>query len=163
MALNNKIKDFTTIFATDDSPNIKITKTKVSLAQMKPVVIGIGLKENFFDIEKGEKFWYPQIGNQASAGAHAMVVVGYDDTKFTGAFEVMNSWGEDWGNGGFMWVRYKDFAEFTRYAFELFVLTGTNPDAIDLAGEVEKMIKSSNAYIKKKVSKMYIEGAICTG
>ena len=36
-----------------------------------------------------------------------------------------------------MWIRYKDFAEFTRYAFELFILSGSNPDAIDLAGKVE--------------------------
>ena len=34
-------------------------------------------------------------------GGHAMVVVGYDDDKYGGAFEILNSWGTYWGNKGF--------------------------------------------------------------
>jgi hypothetical protein len=48
-----------------------------------------------------------------------MCVIGYDDTKYGGAVEIMNSWGTDWGNKGFVWVRYSDFAKATKYAFEL--------------------------------------------
>lgn len=42
-------------------------------------------------------------------GYHAMVLVGYDDNKGgpgMGAFEVMNSWGDQWNDGGFAWVAY---------------------------------------------------------
>lgn len=39
---------------------------------------------------------------------HGMCIVGYDDTKFGGAFEIVNSWGVDWANGGFIWIRYDD-------------------------------------------------------
>ena len=46
--------------------------------------------------------------NPGSNG-HALVVVGYDDNKYGGAFEIMNSWGSDWGNGGFFWIKYADF------------------------------------------------------
>jgi hypothetical protein len=46
-----------------------------------------------------------------------MVVVGYDDGRE--AFEVLNSWGEGWGNGGFAWIRYTDFARFCTYALQL--------------------------------------------
>ena len=62
-----------------------------------------------------------------------MCVIGYDDSKYGGAFEVINSWGRQYGNDGFMWIRYEDFAEFTRYAFELF-LRFNDPDAPDLGG-----------------------------
>jgi hypothetical protein len=41
-------------------------------------------------------------------GGHAICIVGYDDTKFGGAFEIVNSWGESWGKDGFIWIKYKD-------------------------------------------------------
>jgi hypothetical protein len=40
--------------------------------------------------------------------SHAMCIVGYDDTKFGGAFEIVNSWGDNWANSGFIWIRYDD-------------------------------------------------------
>lgn len=38
---------------------------------------------------------------------HAMVLVGYDDARQ--AFRVRNSWGEDWGDHGSIWVDYTFF------------------------------------------------------
>src|SRR5207302_1739325 len=35
---------------------------------------------------------------------HSIVVVGYDDRRQ--AFRLMNSWGNDWGDHGFMWLSY---------------------------------------------------------
>ncbi len=40
---------------------------------------------------------------------HAMLIIGYDDS--ISAFEVMNSWGTDWGNEGYIWVDYKFLAD----------------------------------------------------
>lgn len=37
---------------------------------------------------------------------HAMVIVGYDDE--TQLFEVRNSWGPNWGNNGYAYIRYSD-------------------------------------------------------
>jgi hypothetical protein len=54
-------------------------------------------------------------------GGHALCVVGYDDDKFGGAFEIMNSWGTAWGKGGFIWVKYDDFCNSVKYAYDMFV------------------------------------------
>jgi cathepsin K len=35
---------------------------------------------------------------------HAIVLVGWDDTK--GAWLLKNSWGDDWGEDGYMWIKY---------------------------------------------------------
>ncbi|HOA06363.1 MAG TPA: C1 family peptidase, partial [Spirochaetota bacterium] len=35
---------------------------------------------------------------------HAIVIVGWDDSKKS--FLIKNSWGEDWGEKGYMWIEY---------------------------------------------------------
>ena len=37
----------------------------------------------------------------SSDGGHAMSVVSYDDNKNGGTFELMNSWGNEWGKSGY--------------------------------------------------------------
>jgi len=45
-----------------------------------------------------------------SIGGHCMHVIGADDTKGVlgevGAFEVQNSWGDEWGDSGYAWIPY---------------------------------------------------------
>ncbi|MEJ0106451.1 MAG: C1 family peptidase [Bacteroidota bacterium] len=56
-------------------------------------------------IEKSTYIWKKQTGK--FKGGHAMVVIGYNDTK--NAFKVMNSWGTKWGDNGFAWIDYANF------------------------------------------------------
>jgi C1A family cysteine protease len=42
-------------------------------------------------------------------GGYAMMIVGYDDDGYgksngAGAFKVRNSWGDDWGDGGYRYL-----------------------------------------------------------
>ena len=43
---------------------------------------------------------------------HAMVIIGYDDNKFGGSYRILNSWGENWGDKGKLWMRYEDINDF---------------------------------------------------
>jgi hypothetical protein len=81
-----------------------IASAKAALANRLPVVVGISVYENFFMIE-GEDSVYNQI-NGAYHGGHAVTIVGYDDIKYGGAFKIINSWGQNWGNQGFFWIPY---------------------------------------------------------
>jgi hypothetical protein len=45
---------------------------------------------------------------------HAMVLIGYDDEKYGGSFQIVNSWGEDWGDNGKIWIKYEDFVEHAK-------------------------------------------------
>jgi len=75
-----------------------------------------------------------------------MVVVGYDNSKFKGSFLLMNSWGRDWGESGFTWIKYKDFRHFVKYAYEMI----PNPPAkkrLKIAGEI-KFINSNGKMMR---------------
>ncbi len=98
--------------------NISKDSIKAFIAQGSPVVFGARLGDGFVNWRGGgvlERDNFSYLGRDAY---HAMVVVGYDDTMGTrGAFRIVNSWGERWGDAGFIWVGYDHFVAFTFLAF----------------------------------------------
>lgn len=111
-----RIKDYLTLFNINESPDKKVFMTKTTLAEGNPVIIGMSLRNNFFNV-RGDEIWDPNSGNTDYAGGHAMCIVGYNEYKK--AFLLMNSWGDDWGDGGFGWVSYEDYGEYCKYAYIL--------------------------------------------
>ena len=113
----NVIHGFTRL--TDANEAINIRAIKEHLARDAPVVIGMMVGQSFMQDMKGQELWRPQ-GMDASGmgmGGHAMCVIGYDDRKFGGAFQIMNSWTPEWGKDGIAWVKYGDFKEYVREAY----------------------------------------------
>ena len=109
-----RLKEYTKLFGLKEQFRVRIRETRKALMNGNPVLMGMDISNAFLS---ANVVYEP---DSISVGGHAMTIIGYDDNKFGGgAFEVINSWGEDWGNEGFMWIRYKDFAESVRYGFEL--------------------------------------------
>ncbi|MBN2082363.1 PQQ-binding-like beta-propeller repeat protein [bacterium] len=101
-----------------------LVSAKVILAVHRlPLVIGALLDSNFGGYEPGTVWNY--VGPQA--GAHAMLIVGYDDAKQ--AFKVRNSWGTDWGDEGYCWIGYDTFANPSEYTIA-FVLHDSYSQAV---------------------------------
>lgn len=126
------IQDYLTLFGTQESSETKILRVKKVLAAQRPVIVGMSVLRNFYDL-KNAQYWHPTLGNTGPAGGHAMVVVGYDERR--GAFRLMNSWGKTWGDGGFIWIKYKDFGDYCKYAFALYLLAPVkmNPSGVTQA------------------------------
>lgn len=64
---------------------------------------------------------------QKNQNGHAVLCVGYDDDKFgEGALKFINSWGADFGEDGFSWIKYADFNDlvFAKVPYKDL----TNPD-----------------------------------
>jgi hypothetical protein len=77
-----------------------------SVQMLSPVCFGIYVNDAFLNL-KGKGCVYRPDGK---GSGHALAVVGYDKrTKF---FKVMNSYGSDWGDDGFFWISYDDFAKY---------------------------------------------------
>ena len=133
-----KIKDYKTLFLQDG--NNKILPVKKSLAEKKPVLIGMLCPESFY---YAKDVWQPKQEEYGKPfGGHAMVTIGYDDNKYGGAFLIMNSWGTQWGNGGFIWIKYSDYNEFVKYAFEMIE---SLPNEKILAGAMNLSLKEGGS------------------
>ena len=73
------------------------------------VVVGIRIRESLQILTEDAPIWQPGGADDKPIGGHALVVVGYDDAA--GVFDLLNSWGPNWGDNGFFQMRYKDYAE----------------------------------------------------
>lgn len=93
---------------------------KSLISENIPVVIGMSVPPSF-EAAKNKSFWLPLNSETKSDGyGHSMVVVGYDDNKYGGAFEVLNSWGESWGDQGFIWMKYSDLKKYFICGYALY-------------------------------------------
>ena len=79
----------------------QIETVKGELYRGNPVIVAMAVSESFHKVRGSAIF---NDNYTQPKGYHAMNVVGYDDQK--GAFKLLNSWGNDWGDGGYGWVDY---------------------------------------------------------
>lgn len=79
---------------------------KAVLADGFPVVFGSTVFDSFMsnDVAKTGVVTYPKT-TESAVGGHAMLIVGYDDSKRV--FIVRNSWGEGWGDKGYCYFPYE--------------------------------------------------------
>lgn len=127
-AKQNRIKGYNRLTKDDDDYKVDIQAIKQNIAQGAPVITGIPVGGTFYQME-GKKLWKPtredydalersmdghivDDGGSSSFGGHALCIIGYDDDYEGGAFQIMNSWGEDWADRGLFWMRYEDFEYF---------------------------------------------------
>ena len=111
-----KIDDYLTLFDSDSPYSIKVRETKKAIYQDRPVIIGMKCYTSF---SNATDIWNGR--TDIDRGNHAMCVIAYDDNKNGGSFQLMNSWGLGWGNGGFTWVTYNDYYRCVREAYTIYV------------------------------------------
>lgn len=117
-----RIKGFQRLTLSGDDQRTDMLAMKQHLAQGSPVVIGMMVGGTFMQEMEGQDLWTPTQSDygQPGFGGHAMCVIGYDDYKAGGAFQIMNSWGPEWGKNGIAWVRYSDFDFFAKEAYAVY-------------------------------------------
>ena len=111
----------------------KVNKTKKALSQDRPVLINMLFPSSFF---RTGDVWQGNPENAPARLYHAMCVVAYDDHKEGGAFQIMNSWSDTWGNGGYTWVKYADYVKYVDWAFEIYVKKVRYPELITKKPEI---------------------------
>ena len=143
-AANYKINGFTRISKSGDNYDLDLDALKQNIAQGGVIVIGM-MVPNSFSYLQGQELWEPESSerqNVTAHGGHAMCVIGYDDNKYGGAVQIMNSWGSDWGKDGIVWVKYADFLQFTREGYAMFPSSkskNVSQDAFQIAVGLQKI------------------------
>ncbi|KPM47018.1 C1 family peptidase [Jiulongibacter sediminis] len=151
---DSKILDYTTLFTLIQNNQDKVNITKKALAERSPVVAAIVTTSSLsspgffkklwfsilqlFNISLSDEYryslWQPEKSKKL-LGGHAICIVGYDDQKFGGAFHAVNSYGPDFGDEGFFWIRYSDFLKHAKYGYQAFVKPDSKPGEIEMSGE----------------------------
>ena len=154
-AAQNKMHGFTRLTDGEGVDGISVRAVKEHLAKDAPVVIGMMVGGTFMQEMMGKEMWAPtsEDRSQMGFGGHAMCVIGYDDRKQ--AFQLMNSWGPEWGNNGIGWVRYGDFKEFVREAYGI--------DPMPKRGAAVNVAFECNIGLVKNNDKQYIPLKVKSG
>lgn len=116
-AKTHRLSGYTRLFQTFDSRDIKVNAIRAALAANNPVVVG---SINTTSLEEAKEVWQITEQRTRKNAGQALCIIGYDDSKWGGAFEVVGSHGKSWGKHGFTWVKYDDVADVFQYGFELF-------------------------------------------
>jgi len=140
-----RISDYVTLFdnpfGTSGTVEERVPPVKKSLAEGKPVVIAMITPASF---HLASSVWRPyENPGSGNHGAHAMCVISYDDDMYGGAFEIQNSWGTGWGNGGYIWITYNDFARWVYEAYEIIENLTNYKDAARYAASIEIEVYNS--------------------
>jgi len=134
-----------------------VDNVKKSVANNYPVIIGSDVKESLYDVAKfssGDAVWTPS-DDEPVEGGHAMTVIGYDDYKNGGSFEIVNSWGSNWGNEGYFWISYDDFYKNITEAYVI------KPYELDYENKGESSVSFNKNYLHFGENKKFIyEGEI---
>lgn len=121
-SVKNEAKDF----VISDWRRINIQDDREVKSQLNagfPVVIGMWTDEGFANL-RNNQIYYGSSGREL--GAHAMVVVGYDDSR--NAYKILNSWGTNWGTNGFGWISYSAFKNRVKEAYTAQDIVINNPN-----------------------------------
>lgn len=122
-AIENRIK-IKVVIKQGTINSSKTSYIKLSLIENKPVIITVYSKKTTMLKNTKKDHWKPNKNDLSKANNknshHAMCIVGYDNNKYGGAYEIMNSYGDSWMNKGFFWVKYDDMNPFITTAIEIF-------------------------------------------
>lgn len=78
---------------------------KEIIANDFPIIIAINVGDSIKNVKNvSDNFVYNYFNKDRDKSRHAVVICGYDDNK--NAFKITNSWGTNWGNGGYLWINY---------------------------------------------------------
>jgi len=122
---DNKLANYRKIAS--ENEGLTVANFKGYLNAGRPIAIGAKLGDRFMSWNSSSVISSDTYNNPGMQHAyHAMVLVGYDDSK--NAFRVRNSWGKGWGDDGSIWVDYNFFCR--SFCFAAFV--AQNPTNVSM-------------------------------
>lgn len=98
-----------------------LSSDRVAASELKAALLK-GPLVSLFTVYEDFKYYKGGVYEHRSGdalGSHAVVIVGYDDER--GALLAKNSWGEDWGEDGYFWIKYDDESGLGTHNYQMTV------------------------------------------
>lgn len=108
-----QIANYLHIFREFGTQREKVFEVRKALMRGNPVLVEFAANQSFAT-QAPTLLWQP---SGAPNQTYILTVVGYDETRE--AFELLGSFGPEWANNGYLWVRYDDFGEAARNGYVL--------------------------------------------
>lgn len=105
-----QINNYLYLFRDVTQARQKIYETRKALMRGNPILVELRADDTTRNLS-GDGLKLPKNGTKI----FPVLVVGYDETR--NAFEVMSSWGSNWGNGGYAWMSYEDYGKYTNNGY----------------------------------------------
>lgn len=134
---------------------------KYELYKNRPVIFSMKLYTDFGEYSSGV---YSGNGKYAYASdwsfsplSHAMCIIGYSDEL--GAFKVMNSWGDTWGDKGYVWISYATFMKECKVAFvsESYFNSPPNSEYIDWNIMVDAQVDKFYQFSENNLNYLFLQ------
>jgi C1A family cysteine protease len=90
-----------------------------------PIVIGFNVYASFMSatVSRTGKMTYPNVNSERLLGGHAVLLVGYDQTK--NVFIARNSWGTSWGDKGYFYMPFQVIQD-TKMSSDFWIIKEVN-------------------------------------
>lgn len=105
LAQNFQAVQYVRLDRVTESPAQVLNNVKACLADGFPIAFGFYVTPQVFDVSQDDNTVLFPSGPDKIVGGHAVVAAGYDDERQ--ALLIRNSWGADWGDGGYGWLPYE--------------------------------------------------------
>lgn len=109
-----KAENFLHVFYETAKTSYKIFEVRKALTRGHPVIVELAITRGFRAI-RDSRYWQPETSDNSPDGMHYVTVVGFDEQRR--AVEILNCWGIEWGNDGYLWVNYDDFGKYARNGY----------------------------------------------
>lgn len=134
-----------------------LTDIKTAISSDMPIVFGMAVPNSFINCVN--TLWTPSSkDNIQNSYKHAVTIVGYDDYKFGGAVRIMNSWGDNWADNGFIWVKYTDLVKWSYGGYAIYKYSGNRGKEIKEGLNIEEInLTFKNDSISKILSEVIVK------
>lgn len=106
------ILNYLHLYRKETSRQQKIFETRKALMRGNPVLVQMRVPADFHTLRK-TRLWDASTGKPEVL--FPFLVTSYIENNET--FELMSTWGPEWGYNGYLWVRYDDFARLVENGF----------------------------------------------
>jgi hypothetical protein len=134
-ALECRLEDYFRLFDKQSSQEDKLRALKLSISSGKPVVACFAMANSFFGDQLAKTgIWSLNNSVSLRSDNHAICIIGYNDQ--TSTIEVLNSWGDKWGQSGYFSMSYDDFFRVCREAYVFKLNRLGFGSGVDIVGDV---------------------------